>query len=497
MLERSGSTRLMQKSGTGSAFGSRLSAARMSALIKPRRRRRHLFAALFVLSVTAPFSAVALDPDIPNGCGPLPDLTKGANVGALVSGEQSREYRAVLPPEIMQLVDRGEFQFEGVLRPRDGERIAAMTSSTAGGYMLGSGGDLRSFPATGLGARPFGVPSSIEGDPTSFAYKVLWNSAGALAELRASSVTISAHIFPKSDGEPHVLEFLDERIYPLSLGLPIGSQKPLFREKISATKPEVIKNLSWLTLRFLGASEDYLWAASPVINKIRQMTGSNRSDAMFSQSFAPDDLFVWSGKIELVEPVSISAQPILVPVLQGAEATSVDNGECVEHHFRDGSGLVLNSDSKRFKGAGGWVPSNVVMALRNTWRVELTSKDPFSNDSRQIVYFDRESGVPVYRIVWDQSERLRKVVGGVLRSLQVTPNTWAGVWAGEFIIPSNEASRVVLIAQELKVCKSAGPSRGLEEFDPSSFMKFDSKQPVVEAKEKSLERARESDDISD
>jgi len=441
--------------------------------------------------------AFALDPEAPKGCGPLPDLTKGAKVGALVSPDHSREYRAVLPPEIADLLDRGDFQFEAVRHTGDEERLGAIVPAKEESFVLGSGGEIGSFPVTGLGARPFGVPAMIDGDPVRFAYKVLWNSAGALAELRAFAVTISALIFPKSDGEPHVLEFLAERIYPLALGLPSGSQKPLFREKISAVKPEVIQNLSWLTLRFFGLGEDYLWAASPVINKIRQMTGSNRSDAMFSQAFAPDDLFVWSGKVELVEPISIAAQPLLVPVLRSSEETSVAQGECVGRRFRDGSGMVLNTESKRFKGAAGWVPSNVIMALRNTWKVELTSKDPFSEDSRQTIYFDMDSGLPVYRVVWDQSGRLRKVVGGVLRPVQVAPNSWAAVWAGEFIVPSSEASRVVLIAQELMTCKSAGPGRGLEEFDPSSFMKFETKQTAGGVKEKSLEQARESDDISD
>ncbi len=442
-------------------------------------------------------AACALDPELPKGCGPLPDVTKESKSGVLITAERIGEYRQILPPEVAHLVEQGELQFEAVLRARGLESVVSGASGSSASYTLGTAGELRSVPEGGLGARPFALPASVEGDPKTFAYKVLWNSAGVLAEERSFSMLFSALIFQRADAEPHVLEFLNERIYPLALGLPSGTQKPFFREKIAAIKPEVIRNVSWLTLRFFGPFEDYVWAASPVINKIRQMTGSNRSDAMFSQAFSPDDLFVWSGKIEMVDPVGITSQPLLVPILQAQGAKTDTKGDCVTNAFREGASVTVNSETRRFKGAASWVPSNVVMALRTTWKIDLTSKDPFSNDSRQSVYFDVETGLPVYRVVWDQSGRLQRVIGGIVRPVPAAAGRASAAWAGEWIVHTNGTTRVDLVAREFTVCRTAGPGRSLEEFDPSSFIKFEAKEISTAGKEKNLEQRGESDDISD
>lgn len=428
---------------------------------------------------------------------PLPDPAKGATAGAVVNANHSQAYRKLLPPELAELLDVGEFQFEAMLQPREPRRWKGSKAIGQERYEVLSSGELRGSLETGLRSSMFEVAQVPQGDQRQQAHKILWNATGAIAQYKLVTGRFKVAIFQRPDASPHWLEFLVERLYPLGLGQSPGTEKPLFREKITAVKPEAINTLSWLTLRFFGSGEDFVWAASPMINSIRQMTGSNRSDAMFSRLFAPDDLFVWSGKNELVEPLSISTESMLAPIIEAPEATTEKQGPCVTKIFSGASDVQLNSDSRRFSGAGGWVPSNTVMVRRNMWKIDLSSRDPFTNDVRQAVYVDIDSGLPVYKVVWDQAGRVSKVVGGLLRSVSDDSLGVHAVWAGQFILFPGDNARAVLAAQELSRCDATVKGKELADFDPSSFTRFDTRAKEAEGQKKKLEQPEKSDDILD
>lgn len=450
-------------------------------------------AAFALMAILVPFQAFSLNPDPPQGAGPLPDLSKGARAGAIVTGEHVPQYRHMLPGEVVDLVERGEFSFEAVLRPREPKQFEVNSAQSSAELEMSADGVLRDVPQRGLELKRFDVSPHGETDTKQRAYKVLWNAVGALWNYRSFLVDFDALIFQKSDTAVHKIGFRLERIYPLSLGMAPGTLTPVFREKISAVRPEIIKNLSWLTLRFFGPNEDYVWAASPMVNQIRQMTGSNRSDLMFAKAFAPDDLLGWSGKVENIEPQSLSFLPMLVPLVDSPQVSASKTGECSATSFAKDRGIVLNLESQRFKGAAAWVPTNVVMALRNVWRIEAISRDPYSSDTRQVLYFDAESGLPVYRVVWDQGGRLSKVIVGMLRSILSDDKKSMVAWAGESVIKADVGSRLVLAVSDFSWCGTATSGQTLNEFDPASFVRFES-QTVPEKK---LEQRLKSEDISD
>jgi hypothetical protein len=277
----------------------------------------------------------------------------------------------------------------------------------------------------------------------------------------------------------------------------MGKEQPVFREKISALKPAAIEKLSWLTLRFFGPGEDFVWAASPMINSIRQMTGSNRSDAIFSRMLAPDDLFVWSGKNELVEPISISAEQLLVAVVESQDASIEKQGACVTRSLAGASEVQLNVESGRFGGAGGWVPTNVVMVLRDVWKIDVTSRDPYTNDVRHVIYIDIDTGLPVYKVVWDQAGRVSKVIGGILRTVSDELYGTHAVWGGSYMLQPSDGGRTVALVSELARCDSTVPGKNLIDFDPSSFVLFEAKSKVSPEPEKKLEQVDKADDILD
>ncbi len=415
-------------------------------------------------------SSSAQSIEVPKGVGPLPDYSKGAKVGAIVTSQHINLYRTLLPAELAELVEQGEFAFEAVKAPREPGRYAVSWGSQG---QLGSGGELKQIPPLPLQSGLFSPGTVVAGDQKQFAYEALWNTAASLWRYHSVAIGVSAYLFAKPTAQPHKVEFLLERIHPQALGGAPSTLQPVFREKISAIKPSVISGLAWLTLRYLGKAEDFVWVASPVVHTIRQVTGSNRSDQLFSGVFSPDDLLVWSGKVELVEPVSVSYVPRLVAVLD-SQAVPVSNPSegCLRVAHSAEAALTLQCQSQRFKNVGSWTPANTVMVLRGVYRIEVATRDPFSADSRQVLYVDRESGLPVYRMVWDQSGRLQRFSMGVMRSIELSEGLRVPTLAGQITAYNQDGRRLVLEYDTWTVCDRYVPGRALEDFDPSTFVKF-------------------------
>lgn len=437
-------------------------------MIRRRGLRACAFGAAALLSVLcSTVGAEELQP--PPGSGPLPDFSKGAKAGALVTAQHIHLYRSLLPPEISELVEQGEFSFEAVRAPREPHKFGTAFEQAA---ELLPTGELKQTPSLPLQAGLFSVGQAGGGDTKQLAFKVLWNTAASLWRYPSIAIGVSAMLFAKADAAPHKLEFLMERIHPLALGAPPSTLAPLFREKVSAKKPGVITGLAWLTLRFFGSSEDFVWGASPVVRSIRQLTGSNRSDQMFSGAFSPDDLLVWSGKVELSEPLGVSQMPLLVALLESKVSPVTKQDVCASVTYASETALTLQCQASRFKGSGMWTPTNTFMVLRSVYKIELSSRDPFSSDPRQVIYVDRDTGLPVYKIVWDQSGRRKKVILGILRSVEFETGKYVPMLAGQIVLHSQDGRRLALIYDSFTACTGYTQGRALEDFDPSSFVRF-------------------------
>jgi hypothetical protein len=423
-----------------------------------------------IISVLAPVCAWASPLTAPEGVGPLPDLQGGAKAGALVTKGYIDKYRALIPPELAELVDRNEFAFEAVLRPKSGDLLGDPQGASSSQYSVDEKGGISPLPVSTTGLF-FTVPQT-EGEfleAKSYGWRILWNTTVALWKLKSLTATTNLVTFSAGTNEGKRADFSISRIYPPSLGQSPGTLKPMFREKISAITPQPLVGLTWLTLRFLGASSDYMWAASPINGQVRQMTGSNRSDALFTGAFSPDDLFVWSGKVEGVEPTSVKLVQMLIPVVEGAatvQATS--NDICGTTDFSKSSPIDLNLSTQRFEDLPGWVPTNVRMTLRSLWRMEMMTRDPFSLDARQTLYVDADTMLPVYRVVWEQDGRMKRFVMGILGRVPTREGSAPG-WRGQIMIVPGAANRSVLTLQRLETCSRLIQGRNIIDFDPSSI----------------------------
>jgi hypothetical protein len=407
---------------------------------------------------------------VPEGVGPLPDLQDGAKTGALVTKGHIDKYRALIPPELAELVDGNEFAFEAVLRPKSRDLLGEAQVAGGASYSIDDKGGIAPSPVSVPGLF-FTVPET-EGEylePKTVGWRILWNTTVAQWRLKSFTATTSLVTFNGGADEGRRADFSISRIYPPALGQSPGTLKPMFREKISALTPQPLLGLTWLTLRFLGSPNDYMWAASPINGQVRQMTGSNRSDSLFTGAFSPDDLFVWSGKVEGVEPSSVKLVKMLIPVVEGTSTVQATNNEiCGTTDFSKSSPIDLNVSTTRFAELPGWVPTNVRMTLRSLWRIEMTTRDPFSLDARQTLYVDVESMLPVYRVVWEQDGRMKKFVMGILGRVSTREANGPG-WRGQITLVPGAATRSVLTLQRLETCSKLIQGKNIIDFDPSSI----------------------------
>lgn len=404
----------------------------------------------------------------PSGVGPLPDLQGAAKVGAFLSRPHVDLYRKVLVPEVADLIKNGDLVVEVALQPKRKDLFAAAKGGSASLVAIDRYGALQPAPEVVLG--PILPDVSDDGqvvDSTQQAYALLWNAAVHTWRLKSLNMSASLTTFATSSDNAKRVDFVVRRIYPRSLGISPGTLTPLFREKISVVQPPVLKGLTWLTLRFHGGDTDYLWAASPITGEVRQLTGSNRADPFFSGAFSPDDLWVWSGKIEKVQPTALTSMRLLVPIVESNAKVNVQ-GDCSVVEYAKGDGIETNLVTKRYSEAPGWVPSTILMVLRNVVRIDLETRDPFSVDARQSIYIDSETSLPVYKTVRGIDGALKKVVLGVLGSVGSYDGVTPG-WRGEVVFTPPTSGHSVLSVNRIERCSKLAPDKEIKIFDPSAI----------------------------
>lgn len=428
---------------------------------------------LVVLFVASSFIRCALGDSRHDGAGlvvgPLPDLQQGAQSGVFVSSKYIERYSALLPPELSDYVRKGAFTFEAVRRPRldfappdtliEGRNPVELDGNNSVPATLS---DLVQFPF------PPGADLDDERNSQRLGAKILWNTITQFWRWQYSSIplTVQTHII--RSGIVRQTSLLVERLFPRSFGLSPGRIAPLFREKIRFVSPGILSGFQWLTLRFLGTDEDYMWAASPATNSVRQLTGSNRSDPLYSSGISAEDLFVWSGKIELAKFVKVEKRDMLVPLYDNKwGAFEPGQAGCLTAKGPS-TPLQSNGVARRFAGAPSWLPANIVFALRSVWILNFESVDLFALESSQTVYVDEESMLPVYKAVVDQSGIVGKFSIGIIGLIKQDSGN-APFSMGQILLHSDLDTVTLINADSVTICDHLGAGRTLDDFDPAGM----------------------------
>ena len=386
----------------------------------PRVFAAFLFAAALITPVSSRADQLLDVAPLPEGVLPLPDPSVGTKIGLVIDSKNAPNYKKVITPEIYQLIRSGQLFIDAAARlkyvwrrhddweHRSHELAAEPTKLAESGLPTGQLRLDAGFPF-GSGQKLLADwESQKQRNNRQTGYQLLWNLAASFWGLN----------FIESNFH---LDWLDERsvfrsaqgkllrAYPTRIETADKSEQ-LFRERLEFTSPSVLDQYRLLSYRFRGADEDMMWLHSPVNQKVRQLTGSNRSDSLVTSSVSADDFLCWSGNISAVnanlQGWSVQLAPFprvdLTPLNVAPEGcSSIVLGQ--DTRSFDAFRSAWNFDSKRFPGAAGWVPTRVVFVPRRLWKIELASKDPYSLYGRQVLYVDVAMQLPVFKIVYDRA----------------------------------------------------------------------------------------------
>ncbi|MCB9029523.1 MAG: outer membrane lipoprotein-sorting protein [Deltaproteobacteria bacterium] len=262
-----------------------------------------------------------------------------------------------------------------------------------------------------------------------------------------------------------------QRVYPWIID-PTSKLPQIFREKIQLTEPAALRDLIWLTYRFQHKDEDVVWVYSPAIKKVRQLTGSNRADSLFTSSVSSEDFLTWSGKTSYVRATVLSRKLALVP-FESAEMRDLSLG--VDSCYRvDGSvtdTLHWNFATRKFKSSASWLPTNSIFVPRYLYEIELVNKDdPYSLYGRQILYVEEESFLPVYKIVYDRAGRHWKTIISAY-GLAATKDRRKKVPfpAYSIVLDKIEKKEFVLDYNQVRYCNGYTNELGIDSFNPNKL----------------------------
>lgn len=405
---------------------------------------------------------------------PLPALSDDGTGGVTINSTNLESFRSVIVPELLPLFREGQLEIDAGHMKTDlsiGSNWAL--EPTAGATMLLSAGGSRAGVKFVDGFL-FGDSKSIneENDPKVKAQKILWNGLGVWASERILGTGFEFSWI--KDGKPfRTLKGEFSRIFPVTLG-DAKQAAQLFRELIRFTSPAVLADLSWLTFQFLGNDEDILWVFSPANKKVRQLTGTNRSDPLLRSSVTPEDVLVWSGKVELVDVRVEREMNALIPRLrQEIPSTLTDKGCSALDRAAAVAGRMTsrwNFDANRYAHGGPWVPVSSVLSPAKLWRVEVNSQDPFTAYGRQVLYVEQDSMLPMYKFVYNSSGRLWKsVIGayGYLSGANAAPRRPYPAYT--IVIDHLKGETYILDFSRVLRCADPVPSLDLGDFDPKRF----------------------------
>jgi hypothetical protein len=350
----------------------------------------------------------------------LPSAAVGEISALTVGSSQVAQFRRLLLPELFPLVRAGVIELEALARTRYDWKLRSGAEDAAAAAALQS----RELAAEGEIPPAYRQeqPPLFDGKDKSGALnptEILWNAAAARWSFPAA--TVSQTVSWYQQGKFHrELKLQSLRVYPAKIpGITAGIQ--LFRERVQLQSPEVLRGLAFLTYRFLGVDEDIIWSYAPAIAKARQLAGPSYADSILGTPLTLSDLDVWNGKHEVVEPSLQLTQEALVPVA-GVDLLTATPGApgCVDQqgmNTRAGSDLVSRwategrSAWSIFSSLSYFVPRQVV-------RIELESRDPFSEYGRQVLTIDQELQVPLMKLVYNRSGHPWKFVMGSLALVQ-------------------------------------------------------------------------------
>ncbi len=262
-----------------------------------------------------------------------------------------------------------------------------------------------------------------------------------------------------------------ERLYPKIINQEDKTEQ-LFRELVRFDSPTALRGLSYLSFRLYTAEEDFLWLYSVAIKATRELTGPNRTDTILRSGVSLDDLLVWSGNPSSVQSKFAGISKKLVPfrILKVLKSAGADKERC-SNIFLSGTATSVqaeanwNFETEQYPQAANWLPTGSTFFPRDVIRLDLVSTNPFSLYGRQVLYVDKESMLPVYKIVFDRSGRHWKSVIGSFALVEEQGRSMV-VPVYEIVVDVIRNQATLLEYTRARICPAYSADLKLQDFDP-------------------------------
>ncbi len=174
-----------------------------------------------------------------------------------------------------------------------------------------------------------------------------------------------------------------------------------YNEIIKLTEPYDLTGTVVLTLRPLDGSPDRSGTYVPALRRVRRTSGTSRSDPFFGSDIVVDDSGGWGGQNETMTWKVIGEKIALIPK---ASWQTESPDKLVKQQNGSWKGRptpgaqIIGCQDKNWKGAT-WAPLHALWVPRKVYLIESTPLDPYYNYGKQLYYIDKESVMPVYKIV--------------------------------------------------------------------------------------------------
>jgi hypothetical protein len=257
------------------------------------------------------------------------------------------------------------------------------------------------------------------------------------------------------------------RAYPHALSADNDTIQ-LFRERFEVTRPQSVSLYSLLSYRFFGKTSDLFWVRSAAIQKTRQLFEENRDAHALGGSFALNDVFTWSQKVESVTLLGVRFRRLYLPVIAPLEVADEEpSTSCTRRESAGGAVFATTTDGKPTLQ---WelVPTDVVEVI-------LSSPAYQADSGRVSLFLERNSLVPLLKEIYAADGSLQKIVlsRGVLVQDKGTRNLFPleTIAFASLNRGSSDITVSQLLARTFRTCRATP-----QEFQPPFFSPV-SKQP--------------------
>ena len=217
----------------------------------------------------------------------------------------------------------------------------------------------------------------------------------------------------------------------------------LSREKVNFEIKNHSKRYTFLGFKLSSNQADPLWLFSPFTNGLRKLSASNRDDEILGSQVSLNDLFVFQSSSKLYTTKS-SSQINLSVLVNKKQSQELKEGACyvAQYPVQDRT------------------QNNSIEVYNNSFTKFVLFSNNFNTDvGKIIVYLDKKSNLPVYKLVYDKSFEPLKAVVNIVDKIGIATKT----------IAVTKKSYTELAFLKHKFCKDIPSNMTLDQFDPSSL----------------------------